>query len=112
MSACSACAIAASLRGRRCASCHAALQAVATADATAPGVDFPMHNGIFMSQAYRWIQDATNSEVPDYSSDSEEASWHELEKRWYTSGRPFRDLDRLAGSSESDFPTLAEPPEL
>ena len=29
-----------------------------------PGVDFPMRNGIFRSQAYRWIQDATNSEVP------------------------------------------------
>jgi putative CocE/NonD family hydrolase len=80
-----------------------ALQAVATADATAPGVDFPMHNGIFMSQAYRWIQDATNSEVPDYSSDSEEASWHELEKRWYTSGRPFRELDHLAGHPSPIF---------
>jgi predicted acyl esterase len=62
-----------------------------------------MHNGIFMSQAYRWIQDATNSEVPDYSSDSEEASWHELEKRWYTSGRPFRELDHLAGHPSPIF---------
>jgi putative CocE/NonD family hydrolase len=73
-----------------------ALQAVATADATAPGVDFPMRNGIFRLQAYRWIQDATNSEVPDYASESEDASWHQLEKRWYTSGQPFRELDRLA----------------
>ncbi len=80
-----------------------ALQAVATADATAPGVDFPMHNGIFRSQAYRWIQDATNSEVPDYSSDSEDASWLELEKRWYVGGRPYRDLDRLAGHPSAVF---------
>jgi uncharacterized protein len=80
-----------------------ALQAVATADATAPGVDFPMDSGIFKSQAYRWIQDATNSEVPDYASDSEEASWHQLEKLWYTSGRPFRDLDHLAGRPSPIF---------
>ena len=80
-----------------------ALKAVATADATVPGVDFPMRNGIFRSQAYRWIQDATNSEVPDYSSESEDASWHQLEKRWYTSGEPFRALDRLAGRPSPIF---------
>ena len=80
-----------------------ALKAVATADATAPGVDFPMRNGIFRSQAYRWIQDATNSEEPDYSSDTEDASWHQLEKRWYTSGAPFRELDKLAGKPSPVF---------
>jgi uncharacterized protein len=80
-----------------------ALKAVATVDATAPGVDFPMRNGIFRSQAYRWIQDATNSEVPDYSSDSEDASWQALEKHWYTSGQPYRDLDRLAGHPSAVF---------
>jgi len=81
----------------------AALMAVATADATAPGVDFPMRNGIFRSQAYRWILDATNSEVPDYASESEDASWHQLDKRWYVSGEPYRDLDRLAGHPSPIF---------
>ena len=80
-----------------------ALKAVATADATAPGIDFPMRNGIFRSQAYRWIQDATNSEVPDYSSESEDASWHLLEKRWYVGGQPYRDLDRMAGHPSAIF---------
>jgi putative CocE/NonD family hydrolase len=80
-----------------------ALKAVATADATAPGVDFPMRNGIFRSQAYRWILDATNSEEPDYSSDTEDASWHQLEKRWYTTGAPFRELDQLAGKPSPVF---------
>ncbi len=80
-----------------------ALKAVATADATAPGSDFPMRNGIFRSQAYRWIQDATNSEVPDYSSESEDASWHLLEKRWYASGQPYRELDRMAGRPSPIF---------
>lgn len=80
-----------------------ALKAVATADATAPGIDFPMRNGIFRSQAYRWILDATNSEEPDYSSDTEDASWHQLEKRWYTTGAPFRELDRLAGKPSPVF---------
>jgi uncharacterized protein len=80
-----------------------ALKAVAAVDATAPGVDFPMRNGIFRSQAYRWIRDATNSEVPDYSSDSEDASWQALEKRWYTGGQPYRELDRLAGHPSAVF---------
>jgi uncharacterized protein len=80
-----------------------ALKAVATADATVPGIDFPIRNGIFRSQAYRWIQDATNSEVPDYASESEDASWYQLDKRWYTSGQPFRELDRLAGRPSPIF---------
>ncbi len=80
-----------------------ALKAVATADATAPGIDFPMRNSIFRSQAYRWIQDATNSEVPDYSSESEDAAWHQLEKRWYTGGEPYRELDHLAGRPSAIF---------
>ena len=80
-----------------------ALKAVATADATAPGIDFPVRNGIFRSQAYRWILDATNSEEPDYSSDTEDASWHQLEKRWYTTGAPFRELDQLAGKPSPVF---------
>jgi hypothetical protein len=80
-----------------------ALKAVATADATAPGIDFPMRNGIFRSQAYRWIQDATNSEVPDFASESEDASWYQLEKRWYSGGQPYRDLDRLAGRPSPVF---------
>jgi len=80
-----------------------ALKAVATADATAPGVDFPMHTGIFRSQAYRWIQDATNSEVPDYSSETEDASWSQLEKKWYATGTPFRELDQLAGRPSPVF---------
>jgi putative CocE/NonD family hydrolase len=80
-----------------------ALKAVATADATAPGIDFPVRNGIFRSQAYRWIQDATNSEEPDYSSDTEDASWHQLEKSWYTTGAPFRELDKLAGKPSPVF---------
>ena len=80
-----------------------ALKAVATADATAPGIDFPMRNSIFRSQAYRWIQDATNSEVPDYTSESEDAAWHQLEKRWYTGGEPYRELDHLAGRPSAIF---------
>jgi uncharacterized protein len=80
-----------------------ALKAVATADATAPGIDFPMRNGIFRSQAYRWIQDATNSEVPDFASESEDASWYQLEKHWYSGGQPYRDLDRLAGRPSPVF---------
>lgn len=80
-----------------------ALKAVATADATAPGVNFPMRNGIFRSQAYRWIQDATNSEVPDFASESEDASWQQLERRWYATGASFRELDRLAGRPSAVF---------
>jgi putative CocE/NonD family hydrolase len=73
----------------------AALKAIATSAATAPGIDAPMSGSIFHNSAYRWSLYATD---PDPSSEAEyynDALWRALDQKWYQSGWRYRDLSRL-----------------
>jgi len=70
-----------------------ALKAIATADAMAPGIDFPMQGRVFHSDAYRWATDNTEPGVT--RADGDDAQWRALDQAWYQSGRRFRDLDRM-----------------
>jgi hypothetical protein len=122
------------------------LKAIATSDAMAPGVNFPMDRGIGLTGAYCWLQrieserdqDAASAGVPDGGAGSMppaaaagprqpgaeaasapqaagtiggaagalpgSADWcHALEAKWYASGKPFRDLPRLAGRAGEIF---------
>jgi putative CocE/NonD family hydrolase len=67
-----------------------ALKAIATADAMAPGIDFPMAGGIFRSAALPWAAAAQGLGALD------QPRWVGLDQAWYRSGRPFREFDRLA----------------
>ena len=126
------------------------LKAIATADAMAPGVNFPMDGGIGLNAAYCWLQrveterdesaaapaadagtGSTPQTAPDVSpadassqpdagagTDAAGASaagdvpaaapgspeWcSALDAKWYASGKPFRDLPRLAGRPSAIF---------
>lgn len=76
------------------------LKAIATFDAMAPGIDFPAEGRIFRNDAYRWATDYTHA-VDQRAWDDE--TWRALEQRWYESGRPYRDLDRIAGQPNRVF---------
>jgi uncharacterized protein len=123
------------------------LKAIATADAMAPGVDFPMEGGIYLNRSYCWLQrieserdqsaggsavgdsmapirsantagapagavasgapaaSATQAPAPDTP-----AGCRALDAKWYASGKPFRDLPRLAGRPSAIFRSwLAHP---
>lgn len=120
------------------------LKAIATSDAMAPGVNFPMEGGIGSNAAYCWLQrieaereeSAANADVgtdsaarqagedaiaPDATTvqDSAGASapargtadWcRALGAKWYASGKPFRDLPRLAGLPSTIFRKWLEHP--
>jgi predicted acyl esterase len=113
------------------------LKAIATSDAMAPGVNFPMDGGIGLNAAYCWLQrietereeSAANSDVgtdsaaPPAGEDAiapatasaqdaggasapapGSAAWcRALDAKWYASGKPFRDLPRLAGRPSMIF---------
>ncbi|WP_428313293.1 CocE/NonD family hydrolase [Hydrocarboniphaga sp.] len=71
----------------------AALKAIATSDAMAPGISFPNEGRVFKNSALRWAY--TNIVgVDDISRD--EARWAALDQRWFASGRMYRELDRVA----------------
>jgi putative CocE/NonD family hydrolase len=80
----------------------AALKAIATSAPTAPGIDFPMVGSIFRNAAYRWSLSVTrpNAEVADPNDD---APWQALDRKWYTSGRRYRELGELFGEPNPLF---------
>jgi len=128
------------------------LKAIATSDAMAPGVNFPMDGGIGLNAGYCWLQRVeTERDESDAGSDAGGASstpqtgpdpaggvavrkpgavakgasdaagvstaavgspgWcHALDAKWYASGKPFRDLPRLAGRPSAIFRRWLEHP--
>jgi uncharacterized protein len=113
------------------------LKAIATSDAMAPGIDFPMDGGIALNAAYCWLEDvqrqrdesagaasAADATAPDRRPQTPAKAaiataavpitapapapgtraWcRALDAKWYASGKPFRDLPRLAGRSSPIF---------
>jgi len=105
------------------------LKAVATRDAMAPGVNFPMDGGIGLNDAYCWLQSVETERAESNAAQGSAAGatapadpvagtaatpgqsdpgtgpqpapgskdWcRALDAKWYASGKPFRDLPRLA----------------
>ena len=72
----------------------AALKAVVTADPMAPGIDFPMEGQVMRNSSLRWASEHTQGLKEGPRDD--EARWRALDLDWYRSGRPYRDLDRIA----------------
>jgi uncharacterized protein len=113
------------------------LKGIATSDAMAPGIDFPMDGGIGLNSAYCWLQGVeTSRDESDTAPDAGPASipqatpapvqpvpaaaptpapgsadWCDaLNAKWYASGKPYRDLPRLAGRPSPIFQSwLAHP---
>jgi uncharacterized protein len=104
------------------------LKGIATSDAMAPGVNFPMDGGIGLSSAYCWLQrvetardqsdtapaagpsptGANGASAPGPAAAPTAApgspDWcRALDAKWYASGKPFRDLPRLAGQPSTIF---------
>lgn len=79
-----------------------ALRAIAVVDPMAPGIDFPREGGVMHNGALRWLQEFAPA-APSAATPRDEAAWQALDRRWFQSGRPYRDLDRLAGLRSEPF---------
>lgn len=98
------------------------LKAIATSDAMAPGINFPMDRGIGLTSAYCWLQRIESERESSAGSAGAldvgaaaglpgGADWcHALEAKWYASGKSFRDLPRLAGRPSPIFHRWLEHP--
>jgi putative CocE/NonD family hydrolase len=80
-----------------------ALQAIATSDATAPGISAPLEGNIFRNSAYRFSYCATHNQASDEKSCADEAQWRALDETWYTSGKSYRDFGRVYGKHNPIF---------
>lgn len=73
----------------------AALKAVMPSASGPVGLSGPMEGNIFLTYQYRFVPYVTNGPMLDEAGYSDWGRWSALDKAWYRSGRPFRELDRL-----------------
>jgi len=71
------------------------LKAIMVGAAAAPGVDVPMEGNIVWNFIYTWPFYAASNKTLDDAIYNDRARWQKLESSWYTSGRAFRDLDKI-----------------
>jgi putative CocE/NonD family hydrolase len=81
----------------------AALKAIATHSATAPGIDFPMTGNIVRNAGYRWSGCVANLKDFDEKTCSDEAFWRGIDEAWYTGGKPYRELEHALGDRNVIF---------
>jgi putative CocE/NonD family hydrolase len=80
-----------------------ALKAITTANATAPGIDFPMEGNIPQNSGYRWSLYVTHPDPADALSFYDDALWRTLNEKWYRSGKRYRDLGLIYGRPDPYF---------
>ena len=81
----------------------AALKAIATSAPSAPGVDVPMAGNIFQNSAYRWSLYVTDKNTADEKDYYDDEIWHSLNRKWYVSGKRYRDFGRVYGKPNPIF---------
>ncbi len=74
---------------------HPALKTIVPQVSVGVGIDFPVHNGIFMGYSLRWLHYVYNNKLTDYSEFSDVKRWVGVADQWYKSGRSFRALDSI-----------------
>ncbi|WP_295125532.1 CocE/NonD family hydrolase [uncultured Chitinophaga sp.] len=82
---------------------HPILKTIVPQVAAAPGIDFPMHNGIYSTYMLRWIRNVTNNRLTDWAEFSNTQYWDDVFARWYTSGLAYSKLDSVAGKPSKVF---------
>ena len=81
----------------------AALKAIATHASNAPGIDAPMQGNVFQSFIYPWPFYTTDAPALDDINYGDSGRWSSLNRKWYVSGRPYRDLPLIDGQANPIF---------
>ncbi len=80
-----------------------ALKAMATNASNAPGIDTPMEGNVFLNFMYPWPLYTTNTKGLDEETYNDPQRWAALDRAWYASGRPYRDLPLIDGTPNPVF---------
>jgi len=80
-----------------------ALKTIIPAVAVGPGIDVPMDGNLLLSFVYPWpFYTLDNKELDDTTYFNFDR-WNKLNHTWYTSGRAYRDLDKIDGKPNPIF---------
>jgi putative CocE/NonD family hydrolase len=66
------------------------------------GIDFPMRNNIHFPYAIQWLT-YVSGHASQEKIFADRPFWAAIDREWLESGRPFRDIDTLAGNPSSLF---------
>jgi putative CocE/NonD family hydrolase len=75
-----------------------ALKTIAPSAAAIPGLGLPMENNVFLNANYGWAFYVGNNRMLDDAVYYDRRRWSELNQRWYESGRPYREIDKVDGT--------------
>lgn len=77
---------------------HSALKTIVPWAAAIPGQGLPMENNVFLNANYAWAFHVANSRELDHGTYSRHERWTALNRDWYASGRPYREIDQVDGA--------------
>ncbi len=75
----------------------AALKTIAVSAAAIPGFGLPMYDNVFLNANYGWVFYVTDNKLLDQKTYDDSRRWEQLPLKWFESGRPYRDIDRIDG---------------
>ena len=87
-----------------------ALQAIAVGAPAGPGIDAPMEGNVFWNFIYPWPFYTTDNKALDDATYYDAPRWEKLDSTWYSSGRPYRNLDKIDGTPNPIFDRWLEHP--
>jgi putative CocE/NonD family hydrolase len=80
-----------------------ALRSIMVGAPVAPGIDAPKEGNVLWNFIYPWPFYTTNNKTLDNETYNDRTRWAKLNHDWYTSGRPYRDLDKIDGTPNPIF---------
>jgi uncharacterized protein len=80
-----------------------ALKTIVVGAPVGPGLDVPMENGIFWNFVYRWPFFTTDDKWLDNATCNDRGRWLRLDRTYYLTGRPYRDLPAIDGKPNPIF---------
>ncbi|HEY2029204.1 MAG TPA: CocE/NonD family hydrolase, partial [Myxococcales bacterium] len=80
-----------------------ALRTIVVGAPAAPGIDVPMENGIFWNFVYPWPFYVTDGKGLDNAVYGDRERWRRLDRAYYVSGRPYRELPAIDGTPNPIF---------
>ncbi len=87
-----------------------ALRAIATNASNAPGIDTPMQGNVFQSFIYPWPLYTTDRRWLDEANYGDRARWEAINRIWYRSGRPYREMELIDGHPNPFFREFLDHP--
>lgn len=75
----------------------AALKAIMASASASPGIGEIAEHGIYLTYLYKYVPYTTSGPMLDEAGYGDTQHWEGLDKKWYLSGRPYRDMEVIDG---------------